>query len=59
MFGSSFFLKCVGVLTCVNVFQAGESINLVGWRKIDFSEAMYAAHLYILKLVAMKHDAAF
>ena len=39
--------------------QAGESINLVGWRKIDFSETMYAAHLYILKLVAMKHDAAF
>ena len=44
---------------CLYFFQAGESINLVGWRKIDFSEAMYAAHLYILKLVAMKHDAAF
>ncbi len=41
------------------VFQAGEGIDLVGWRKIDFSEAMYAAHLYILKLVAKKHDAAF
>ncbi len=41
------------------LFQAGERISLVGWRKVDFSESMYAAHLYILKLITRNHDASF